>query len=197
MADIPSLVFISGGVRSGKSSFAEKKAVEIHKKTGARLHYLATGMPSDEEMVRRIEKHQQDRITDGYQWITIEQPTRIEKALEWLGVQDIILLDCVTTLLNNEWFSTSAEMEDTFLLNVKETIVQGISMLKEHAMTVIVVSNEVINDLPSENELVFKYQRVLGHIHQELVRLADEAYLVENGIPIKMKGEKSPAVDQR
>ncbi|MDP4156618.1 MAG: bifunctional adenosylcobinamide kinase/adenosylcobinamide-phosphate guanylyltransferase, partial [Bacillota bacterium] len=29
MADAPSLIFVSGGVRSGKSSFAEKTAVDI------------------------------------------------------------------------------------------------------------------------------------------------------------------------
>jgi adenosylcobinamide kinase/adenosylcobinamide-phosphate guanylyltransferase len=40
----------------------------------------------------------------------------------------------------------------------------------------------------TENNLVFSYGRILGKIHQQLVKEADEAFLVEAGIAINMKG---------
>lgn len=186
----PSLIFITGGVRSGKSSFAEKKALEIAGETGGILVYFATGVPSDAEMSERIAKHQHDREAGKYQWKTVEQPIEIGKHAEKFTRQDIVLLDCVTTLLNNELFSSEKSWNQTFLESVKERILIGITEIKNHAKTMIVVSNEVVYEPLYEKELVMTYGRLLGIIHRQLVEAADEAYLVEAGIPILMKGVK-------
>ncbi|WP_040209555.1 bifunctional adenosylcobinamide kinase/adenosylcobinamide-phosphate guanylyltransferase [Neobacillus jeddahensis] len=183
-----SLVFITGGVRSGKSSFAERKAIEIAKETGKQLIYLATGVPSDSEMIERIQKHQLDRRSGEYSWKTMEQSIRIGELAPQLHNQDIILLDCVTTLLNNELFSSECKWDGLFLDAVKEKIISGIMSINNRAGTLIVVSNELLFEPVSESNLVLMYSRILGQIHQYLVNEADQAFLVEAGIPIVMKG---------
>lgn len=188
MAASPELIFITGGVRSGKSSFAERMAVEIANKTGGQLVYLATGVASDSEMKERIFRHKQDRNKMKYHWKTVEQSLNIGAIAEDFSEKDIILLDCVTTLLNNELFSVELDWNPDFLEKVKKSIVNGITDLKNRAQTLIVVSNEVLNEPLVGNNLVFTYGRLLGQIHQQLVREADQFFLVESGIPIEMKG---------
>jgi adenosylcobinamide kinase / adenosylcobinamide-phosphate guanylyltransferase len=188
MAAASSLIFITGGVRSGKSSFAEKKAEQIANEIGGALHYLATGVPSDGEMQERINKHQRDREVGKYYWKTVEEPVQIGQLAGTFNNRDIILLDCVTTLLNNELFSSEREWDQPYIDVVRESIVKGIAAIKNRAGATIVVSNEVLYEPLQGNHLVFIYGRLLGQIHQQLVNEADQAFLVESGIPIVMKG---------
>jgi adenosylcobinamide kinase / adenosylcobinamide-phosphate guanylyltransferase len=186
----PSLIFITGGVRSGKSSFAEKMAIELAMNKGGQLNYLATGVASDQEMRERIAKHQQDRAGES-SWRTIERSLHIGGIANMFGSQDIILLDCVTTLLNNELFSINQKWDVYFLNAVTEKVVTGINEIRNRGKVLIVVSNEVFHESLTENELVFTYGKLLGQIHQQLVKTADQAYLVEMGVPILMKGARS------
>ncbi|EKN65725.1 cobinamide kinase/cobinamide phosphate guanylyltransferase [Neobacillus bataviensis LMG 21833] len=182
-----SLIFITGGVRSGKSRLAERLAVEIAGNKGGQLTYMATGVPSDTEMQQRVDMHKGDRAAGGYRWKTIEQPIQIGRLADSVSESDIILLDCVTTLLNNELFSSERTWDESFLTSVKDSIITGILSLKRRAGAMIVVSNEVLNESLKETNLVFSYGRLLGQIHQKLVKEADRALLVEAGIPIVMK----------
>lgn len=179
------MIFITGGVRSGKSTFAEKLAIQKAIELGGNLHYLATGVPSDEEMKKRIERHQQERQVSHLNWTTWEQSTNIETIASSFSKKDIVLLDCVTTLLNNELFSQKEW--DTEILG---RLVHGIETIQENCAELILVSNEVLWEGISQNELVLQYSRILGHLHQALVARSDHAYLIESGIPILMKGEK-------
>ena len=78
MAHDSSIIFITGGVRSGKSQFAEKIAMERWQSSGSgQLHYIAAMQPSDSEMEKRISRHQEDRRQSGCQWKTWEQPISI------------------------------------------------------------------------------------------------------------------------
>ncbi|MCM3116875.1 bifunctional adenosylcobinamide kinase/adenosylcobinamide-phosphate guanylyltransferase [Neobacillus sp. MER 74] len=181
-------IFITGGVRSGKSSFAEKQAIKLASKTGGRLCYLATGVASDPEMQERIGKHQRDRLTGGYQWKTYEQSVQIGKIANDFKAEDVVLLDCLTTLLNNELFSSEQKWDERFLTTVKDTILTGITSIKERVGTMLIVSNEVLNESLFGNEMVFTYGRLLGQVHQYLVKEADQVFLVEAGIPIVIKG---------
>lgn len=187
MAKAPSLIFITGGVRSGKSSFAEKIAVKIAAPNQGKLNYIATGVPFDSEMRERIKKHQHDREKGKEHWITIEQSKSLCELEGRFHLKDVVLLDCVTTLLNNELYLANQLWDSDFLASVQEKVITGIMTIKEQAGTMIVVSNEVLNEPVLANELVINYKKLLGHIHQRLVMEAEKAYLVEAGTPILMK----------
>ncbi|WLD91662.1 bifunctional adenosylcobinamide kinase/adenosylcobinamide-phosphate guanylyltransferase [Alkalihalobacillus sp. AL-G] len=179
-----SLIFITGGVRSGKSSFAEKLAIQLATGSSRSLHYIATGERSDSEMEKRIQKHRQQRKESESQWTTWEQPRNIGTLATHFSDDDILLLDCLTTLLNNELFSTGADQQSSM-----NAILQGIEALSRCCHTLIIVSNEVLNEPIQDNQLVFTYKKVLGHLHQMIVQRALRAYLVESGVEIEMKGE--------
>lgn len=191
MAKQSSLIFISGGVRSGKSSFAERLAANIANQKKGSLHYIAAGQSSDPEMEERIARHQKDRSRSGLNWQTWEQPKDLKRLSNAFSSNDVVLLDCVTTLLNNEFFTADREWEHpVYQSKVKESIFQGIQLISETCHTLIVVSNEVLNEPIGKNALVFVYTRILGELHQLLVAEAKQAYLVEAGILMQMKGTK-------
>ncbi len=52
------LIFLSGGVRSGKSALGERL---IERYARGRKIYLATSKICDEEMERRVARHREDR----------------------------------------------------------------------------------------------------------------------------------------
>jgi adenosylcobinamide kinase / adenosylcobinamide-phosphate guanylyltransferase len=189
MAEPSSLVFISGGVRSGKSSFAEKVAADIAGQTGGQLHYIAAGQSTDSEMKNRIARHQKDRLESGLNWKTWEQSRDLRQLSGAFSSNDIVLLDCITTLLNNEFFASEDEWKNPQFQNqVIGSIKEGVEQIAESCHTLVVVSNEVLNESLGENELVFTYGKILGQLHQHLTAMAKRAYLVEAGIPILMKG---------
>ena len=85
------IILITGGQRSGKSSFAENKAHEL---TTSPV-YLATARIWDEEFRKRVERHQKNR---GPEWINIEE----EKELSRHNVAGrVVVIDCVTLWCTN------------------------------------------------------------------------------------------------
>ncbi len=98
------LIFVSGGVRSGKSSFAEKKAAEWGKKQTLHLNYIACGVASDSEMRNRIARHQKSRASASMNWKTWECPYELARIAGRFSKQDLLVLDCVTTLVTNYLF---------------------------------------------------------------------------------------------
>ena len=103
---------------------------------------------------------------------------------------DIVLLDCLTTWLNNELFFVEDQwQEDLFRADLFERICQGIKAISQRVRTLIIVSNEVFYEPIGDNDLVFHYSQLLGKLHQSIVASAHQAFLVEAGIPVLMKGE--------
>ena len=83
------IILVTGGARSGKSQYAERRALE----TGGRPLYVATAEANDEEMAQRIMEHRKRR---GTQWRTIEEPLQLAEALlAERGKTDCALVDCL------------------------------------------------------------------------------------------------------
>lgn len=182
------LCFITGGVRSGKSSFAERKALEYAFQMDGNLHYLACGRVSDVEMGDRIHRHQKHRESSPIAWQTSEYATDITRIGADINQDSIILLDCLTTLLDNELFGPGIPLEKEFLDNVFSKIINGINEIRKQSSCLIVVSNELVQEPIFHNEFLHLYGKTLGLLHQTIVGQADEAYLVESGIPLRKKG---------
>ena len=191
MAQNSSIIFITGGVRSGKSTFAEKMAEASWKTKGSgKLHYLASMQPSDEEMKQRIHVHQEGRLDSGLQWNTWEKPTSIGDLAQHFSSQDVVLLDCLTTWLNNELFYQEDGWQDqAFVSQLFEKMWSNMMEVSQRVKTFIIVSNEVLNEPIGDHVFVIRYRRLLGKLHQAIVKSAHQAFLVEAGIPILMKGE--------
>ncbi|MBT2570872.1 bifunctional adenosylcobinamide kinase/adenosylcobinamide-phosphate guanylyltransferase [Planococcus sp. ISL-110] len=177
------LIFISGGVRSGKSAYAESIVCAAG---NSRKVYLASGQARDEEMKERIERHRQDRQEDG--WHTIEQAYRMESVLGELQPNDLVLWDCVTTWLANElyegWETGKMCSEIPGCMEAKwRSLQKAIFWMLETVELLTVVSNEVLDDFVRD-EL---YQSWLGRIHIWLVQQAHQAIEMENGLAFRRK----------
>ena len=93
-AALPPVTFVLGGVRSGKSRFAQS----FIEGAGDGL-YLATAEAGDEEMAARIREHQARR---GRSWTTLEEPVALAAAIaKNAAPARPILVDCLTLWLSN------------------------------------------------------------------------------------------------
>ncbi|MFZ3588600.1 bifunctional adenosylcobinamide kinase/adenosylcobinamide-phosphate guanylyltransferase [Bacillus sp. DJP31] len=172
------LIFVSGGARSGKSTFAEH-LVESNSKSG-KLHYIATSRLTDFEMKTRISHHQKSR---GNQWITWEQPSDLHKLKDHFTDKDTVLLDCLTILTANELFQDN-QLQDKVTTHKK--IVHGVKKLL-HVKLLVIVSNDLFSNGVPRDKGTFTYMKLLGDLHQEIVYMSDLAYQVTHGIPKEMK----------
>ncbi|MHB9095104.1 MAG: bifunctional adenosylcobinamide kinase/adenosylcobinamide-phosphate guanylyltransferase, partial [Eubacteriales bacterium] len=135
------LIFITGGIRSGKSAFAERITSEL----GREITYIATAQALDAEMKHRIDLHRQRRPDN---WNTVEEPIKVtESVLEHGRNCDAILLDCMTILLSNLMFAQEEKTGQQFQKEFQNEIIEEISSLAKAARDarahVVIVSNEV------------------------------------------------------
>ena len=179
-----SIIFVTGGVRSGKSSFAERLAIKYAQDERAELHYIATAVITDAEMQARIINHQQNRMAHKVKWNSYEKSVDIGELAAVFTKKDVILLDCLTVLVNNELFFQDKQQE-----GLERKLKKDLIELSRSCRYLILVSNEVTYE-PSLDPFVQKYCRILNRLHYFLVQHAHEAYLVENGIAHRKKGGK-------
>ena len=175
------LIFITGGVRSGKSGFAETYAQSIAEVEQRTPVYIATGVAFDQEMRQRISRHQQDRANSTFQWATFELPVDIQPYTKEQRPTDIVLFECVTTWLSNIYYETESlepieqeKQRNNWLDLFKQSLLQW----RSEGIVAIIVSNEVLDDGVSLYEETALYQQTVGEMHQWLVRHCDEAYEV-------------------
>ncbi len=179
------LIFVTGGIRSGKSAFAE----EITFRLGEKVTYLATAQVLDEEMRFRIEQHRERRPDS---WITLEEPINVTEAIIKQGKKcEVIMLDCLTIFISNLMIYEEQRIGKVTQKEMRNGILGEISNLakaaKKAAAHVVIVSNEVGLTLVSDNYLGRMYQELVGAANQIVAGLADEAYLVVAGHPIDLK----------
>src|SRR5690625_2634884 len=135
------IVFISGGVRSGKSSFAEEYALVKATQLNAPLFYIATSSYSDGEMNERIIMHQKQRELSPLQWETIEIDQNIAERVAEIEIKGIVLLDCLTVLIANEMFAKNIK-EETLQKESKAIsngLLRGLNNIQKRVKTLIIV----------------------------------------------------------
>ena len=183
------IIYITGGARSGKSSFAEKL---IKERYNSKI-YLATAIPFDDEMKDRIEKHKKQR---GRDWKTIENYKNHSGILKnHIEGYDVILLDCITNMVTNlmimeneyDWDKISMKEVDTIREKIIDEINSLIEFIKENNIDMVAVSNEVGLGLVPANPLGRHFRDIGGKINQIMGEASEEAYLVVSGLNIKLK----------
>jgi len=178
------LTILLGGARSGKSTLAEKMAAQL----SDRVLYVATAIPFDDEMEIRIEKHKKKRPQS---WKTLEIPTGIGKALqEQVQSFDVILLDCITLLVNNLFMECSVDPDNPEEGRISQALIKEIDaiedLIKSCAADWILVSNEVGMGLVPPYPLGRVYRDLIGWANQRLASIADEVYLMIAGKAIPL-----------
>lgn len=173
------LIFITGGSKCGKSSFAEKY-IEEHSSIETRRLYIATMKPFGKDAMEAINRHRIMR--KGKCFDTVEQYIDIENTK--IDNYSVALLECVGNLCANEMF------KEQYCNDVVDKIVSGIMELSEKLENLVVVSNVVGEDCNSYSKETLDYIRNIGEINTRLSRIADESYEVVYGIPVIIKMEE-------
>lgn len=166
------IILITGGARSGKSSYAEKLALSL----SPNPVYMATARVWDEEFRQRVIRHQEAR---GPEWTNLEE----EKELSRHDVSGrVVLIDCVTLWCTNFFFDLQGHV-DSSLKAVKEEF----NRFTAQDATFIFVTNEIGLGGTSENELQRKFTDLQGWMNQCIAAQADEVIMMVCGIPLKIK----------
>ena len=166
---------ILGGIKSGKSHFAERLALKICQPTTL----IATATAQDDEMRSRIQKHRATRPSD---WKTIEEPIELGSTLKKHdSIGTCVIIDCLTLWLTNLLLlenETAYQYERKSLINAVDSL----------SASLIVVSNETSMGIVPLGELTRRYCDEIGVIHQELARQSDTVVLTVAGLPHLLKG---------
>ncbi|MCI8535900.1 MAG: cobinamide kinase [Hungatella sp.] len=190
------MILVIGGSGSGKSSYAEKIVVclsrgmipsgENFSDINMKRYYLATMQIFDEEGYQKAERHR--KLRSKKEFLTIEQPTQIHRALEEMEPgRKIGLLECISNLTANEMFSDKGNRPQ---MKVVESIVTSVKQLKEQMTHLVVVTNNVFEDGIFYDEATLEYIRAMGKINQLLAILADQVIEVVAGFPVIIKEQQ-------
>ena len=171
-ASMKRIVVITGGARSGKSSYAERLALSI----APDPVYMATARIWDEDFRERVRRHQERR---GDEWTNIEED-------KWLSRHDVsgrtVLVDCLTLWSTNFFFDLNSDVDAAL-----EEIRREFDKFTSQDATFIFVTNEIGMGGTSGNELQRKFTDLLGFVNQYVAQRADEVVLMVSGIPIKLR----------
>ena len=166
------IILITGGQRSGKSSYAEKIAHELT----ASPVYLATAKIWDDEFRKRVERHQKNR---GPEWTNIEE----EKKLSLHNVTGrVVVIDCVTLWCTNFFMEFDSDVSASL-----GAVKAEFDKFTSQDATFIFVTNEIGLGGVSENKLQRRFTDLQGWANQYIASHADEIYLMVSGIPVKIK----------
>lgn len=166
------IILITGGQRSGKSSYAQKLALSLT----AHPVYLATSAVWDEEHRLRIERHKRDR---GQEWTNIEELKDLQK----IDVTNrIVVIDCVTLWSTNFFNETNGDVELSL-----SAITERFEAFIEQQATFIFVTNELGLGGTSAHDLQRRFTDLLGWVNQHIASKSDEVVLMVSGIPLKIK----------
>ena len=166
------IILITGGQRSGKSSFAEKTALSLSDNPV----YMATARVWDEEFRLRVVRHQASR---GLQWTNIEE----EKVLSRHNLTGrTVVIDCVTLWCTNFFFDLDSDVQQSL-----EEVKSEFDSFTSQDATFIFVTNEIGLGEVSDSELQRKFTDLQGWINQYIASKADEVIMMISGIPLKLK----------
>lgn len=166
------IYYITGGERSGKSSYAQNLAQQL---TDTPI-YLATSRKWDGDFQKRVDRHVADR---DERWTTMEE----EKFIGKLEVENqVVVLDCITLWLTN-WYVDTKNDVALSLESAKEELEQFFSKKG----TFIIISNEIGMGVHASTEIGRKFTELQGWVNQYIAKRADEAVFMVSGLPLKLK----------
>ena len=166
------VVLITGGSRSGKSSYAEKMALEL----SPNPVYLATARIWDEEFRERVRRHQARR---GPQWTNLEEEKNLSRH-DLTG--RVVVVDCLTLWCTNFFFDLESDVDRAL-----EAAKAEFDRFTAQDATFLIVTNEIGMGGTSDNEIQRKFTDLQGWMNQYVAAHADEVILMVSGIPVKIK----------
>lgn len=170
------ITLITGGAKSGKSSFALKLAEENYDKRA----FIATAAPMDKEMEERISNHKKER---GNKYTTYEEQIDICKTLNSLPANtEVAVIDCITVWMGNLFYKFNNSIQE-----IQNHIDNFIDYISNPPCNLIFVTNEVGDGIIPENNLARIYRDIAGSTNSSIAKTANVVYICICGIPHQLK----------
>jgi adenosylcobinamide kinase/adenosylcobinamide-phosphate guanylyltransferase len=170
---------VLGGVRSGKSRYAEASA----RTAACPVTLIATGTAGDAEMAVRIAAHRANRPAH---WSLIEEPLYLSGALlRCATVDSIVIVDCLTLWLTNLLCHADAGLPEAEV----ESLLAALPGLPG---TQVFIGNEVGFGIMPVNALARRFGDAAGVLHQRLAAVCDRVVLMIAGLPLTVKDTATP-----
>lgn len=172
-------VLVTGGVRSGKSRYAESLLP-----AEAAATYLTPGYPADRdaEWAARIAAH---RLRRPPAWTTVESLDLAEALAE---TSTPVLIDCLGTWLTRLIDSWEAweDGEASITAKLEPEIVRLVAAVAAHPADLVIVTNEVGWGLVSEHRSGRVFADHLGRLNQRVASACDQVVLLVAGRPLTL-----------
>ncbi len=162
-------ILVIGGIKSGKSRFAEEVALKAAKQ---KPYYLATNEFLDAEMKKRIQRHKKQRKK---RFKTIEEPLRLTKRIKKLD--DVVLIEDMSMWLNNMLYHKKSS----------KRIFKELQKLLELSNDMVFVMNNVSESVIGTSKLTRRFVDLNGVVSQRIAQRSDEVYEVVAGIAKRLK----------
>ncbi len=176
-------VFISGGCKNGKSTYAERIAVTLSKNVKP-LYYIATMLPVDDEDRERIQRHRLSRKGLGFE--TVELGLDLASITGLCNMEGTFLLDSVTALLANEMFTADGAIHTDAHLKVSQDIQEVLKV----AGNMVLVSDYIFSDAELFDEFTEAYRKGLAYVDRQCAKACDVVIDVSYGGLIVHKGKE-------
>ena len=166
------VTLITGGAGSGKSRYACDRAAAC----GSNVLFIATCVPSDDEMHAKVARHRAERPPS---WRTVETTHRIHQALA--PGYDSAVVDCLTLLISQLMLGGATE---------SDILAEIAHLCEAPSYPLFIVSNEVGSGIVPENALARRFREIAGRANRVAAERADHVILMVSGIPVSIKGER-------
>ncbi|GIO31814.1 MULTISPECIES: bifunctional adenosylcobinamide kinase/adenosylcobinamide-phosphate guanylyltransferase [Paenibacillus] len=180
-------ILVTGGARSGKSSFAERWMMA----NAQQAIYVATSQAFDAEMKQRIALHKRQRDQAEFGWNTMEEPLKLPELLASLHAGSetpAVLVDCLTLWLTN--VILAAEEQENMEQAIREAIDRLVEAVQAYPGPLVLVTNEVGDGIVPEYPLGRLFRDYAGILNQSVARVCEQVFLVTVGIPIELKSRE-------
>jgi adenosyl cobinamide kinase/adenosyl cobinamide phosphate guanylyltransferase len=161
------LTLLLGGARSGKSALA----VEMGRRHGGPVTFVATSEPLDGDLADRIARHRRDRPG----WPTVEEPHDLAGALADPESDVLVIVDCLTVWVSNLMYRGDTDAE------IEAHSTDAARAAADRPAPTVVVSNEVGLGVHPETALGLRYRDLLGRVNQHWAAVADRSLFLVAG----------------
>ena len=179
-------ILVTGGARSGKSTYAENMAAA----SGKKVIYLATATGADREMRQRIAAHRAARPSS---FITVEEPYYPHRVVAREDqAHTFFLIDCLTLLISNHLLrgddgSAPDQVYEQRAEHFLREFPKMVALLRGSRATVLMVTNEVGAGIVPLGALNRIFRDTAGRANQLAAAAADRVWLVTCGLPLALK----------
>lgn len=191
MLDIARSELILGGQRSGKSRRAEMLArFWLDAAPDHRAVLIATAQPWDDEMAKRIARHQQDRAQRVPGMTTVEEPVNLAQVItQHSSTRTLVLVDCLTLWLTNLLMpARSPEKKDPPAPDQQEKLAMLLVAIQGCTGPLVLVGNEIgLGVIPMGRE-TRDFVDALGRLNQEVAAACQRVTFMAAGLPLTLKG---------